>query len=277
MTLQLWSRTANSNSNADSTVNLPEGQAPGSLNDAARAMMAAIAKKRDDDSGVITSAGTSTAYTATTYEGFTSLSDGLTVTLRMDETNGATPTLNVDSLGAKAIQGVSGTAIAAGKLLAGGIYKFTYSTSAVAWIVSGLFSETVELVSGTVMLFVQTSAPTGWTKSATHNNKALRVVSGTASSGGSTAFTSVFASRTPAGTVGNRTLTIAMMPSHNHSVPNSGNIVSDVRTDGSNTAVGTSSDTTGNTGGSDPHDHSWTGTAMDFAVQYVDVIIATKD
>lgn len=277
MTLQLWSRTANSNSNADSTVNLPEGQGPGSLNDAARAMMAAIAKKRDDDSGVITSAGTSTAYTATTYEGFTSLSDGLTVTLRMDETNGATPTLNVDSLGAKAIQGVSGTAIAAGKLLAGGIYKFTYSTSAVAWIVSGLFSETVELVSGTVMLFVQTSAPTGWTKSATHNNKALRVVSGTASSGGSTAFTSVFASRTPAGTVGNRTLTIAMMPSHDHSVPNSGNIVSDVRTDGSNTAVGTSSDTTGNTGGSDPHDHSWTGTAMDFAVQYVDVIIATKD
>ena len=277
MTLQLWSRTANSNSNADSTVNLPEGQAPGSLNDAARAMMAAIAKKRDDDSGVIASAGTSTAYTATSYEGFTSLTDGLSITLRMDETNGATPTLNVDSLGAKAIQGVSGTAIAAGKLLAGGIYKFTYSTSAVAWIVSGLFSETVELVSGTVMLFVQTSAPTGWTKSATHNNKALRVVSGTASSGGSTAFTSVFASRTPAGTVGNRTLTIAMMPSHDHSVPNSGNIVSDVRTDGSNTAVGTSSDTTGNTGGSDPHDHSWTGTAMDFAVQYVDVIIATKD
>lgn len=277
MTLQLWSRTANSNSNADSTVNLPEGQAPGSLNDAARAMMAAIAKKRDDDSGVIATAGSSTAYTATSYEGFTSLADGLTITLRMDETNGAAPTLNVDSLGAKAIQGVSGTAIAAGKLLAGGIYKFTYSTSAVAWIVSGLFSETVELVSGTVMLFVQTSAPTGWTKSATHNNKALRVVSGTASSGGSTAFTSVFASRTPAGTVGNRTLTIAMMPSHDHSVPNSGNIVSDVRTDGSNTAVGTSSDTTGNTGGSDPHDHSWTGTAMDFAVQYVDVIIATKD
>ena len=277
MTLQLWSRTANSNSNADSTVNLPEGQAPGSLNDAARAMMAAIAKKRDDDSGVIASAGTSTAYTATSYEGFTSLTDGLSITLRMDETNGATPTLNVDSLGAKAIQGVSGTAIAAGKLLAGGIYKFTYSTSAVAWIVSGLFSETVELVSGTVMLFVQTSAPTGWTKSATHNNKALRVVSGTASSGGSTAFTSVFASRTPAGTVGNRTLTIAMMPSHDHSVPNSGNIVSDVRTDGSNTAVGTASDTTGNTGGSDPHDHSWTGTAMDFAVQYVDCIIALKD
>lgn len=277
MTAWKWSRTANSNSNADSTVNLPEGQAPGSLNDAARAMMAAVAKKRDDDSGVIATAGTSTAYTATSYQGFTSLDDGISITLRMDETNGAAPTLNVDSLGAKAIQGVSGTAIGTGRLLAGGIYKFTYSTSAVAWIVSALFDETEEIASGTAMLFVQTSAPTGWTKSTTHNNKALRVVSGTASSGGSTAFTSVFASRTPTGTVGNRTLTIAMMPSHDHSMPNSGNIVNDVRTDGSNTAVGTTSDTTGNTGGSDPHDHSWTGVAMDFAVQYVDVIICTRD
>ena len=51
---------------------------------------------------------------------------------------------------------------------------------------------------GTAMLFAQTAAPTGWTKSTTHNDKALRVVSGTAGSGGSTAFTTVFASRTPA-------------------------------------------------------------------------------
>jgi hypothetical protein len=56
-------------------------------------------------------------------------------------------------------------------------------------------------VSGTLMLFQQTSAPTGWTKQTTHNDKALRVVSGSASSGGSTAFTSVFASRTPSGSV----------------------------------------------------------------------------
>lgn len=55
--------------------------------------------------------------------------------------------------------------------------------------------------SGTVMLFVQTAAPTGWTKSTAHDNKALRVVSGTAGSGGSVAFTTAFASQTPAGSV----------------------------------------------------------------------------
>lgn len=61
--------------------------------------------------------------------------------------------------------------------------------------------------SGTLMLFQQTAAPTGWTKQTTHNDKALRVVSGTASSGGTTAFSSVFASRTPAGTISSTTST----------------------------------------------------------------------
>ena len=46
------------------------------------------------------------------------------------------------------------------------------------------------------MLFAQSSAPSGWTKSTSHNNKALRVVSGSGGgSGGSQAFTSAFANR----------------------------------------------------------------------------------
>lgn len=277
MTMNKWSRTANSNSNADSTVNLPEGQAPGSLNDAARAMMAAVAKYRDDRAGMIDTAGTSTAYTATSYQSFTSLTDGLSITLRIDETNGAAPTLNVDSLGAKAIQGVSGTAIAAGRLLAGGIYTFTYSTTAVAWIVSALFSETTEIASGTVMLFMQTSAPTGWTKSTTHNNKAIRIVSGTASSGGSTAFTSVFASRTPAGTVDSTTLAIGNIPSHSHTTTFGGSDITSVTTSGHQTAADSTTGSTQNAGGGTGHTHSFSGTSMDFAVQYVDVIAAAKD
>ncbi len=75
---------------------------------------------------------------------------------------------------------------------------------------------------GTVMLFAQTAAPTGWTKDTTHNDKALRVVSGTAGSGGSAAFTTAFG--TPAvsgsvslsGTVGAHTLTTSEIPGHTH-------------------------------------------------------------
>ena len=71
--------------------------------------------------------------------------------------------------------------------------------------------------SGTKMLFQQTAAPTGWTKDTTHNNKALRVVSGTASSGGSVAFTTAFATSRPvSGSVANHTLTTSQIPSHDH-------------------------------------------------------------
>jgi len=56
---------------------------------------------------------------------------------------------------------------------------------------------------GTSMLFQQTSAPTGWTKSTTHNDKALRLTSGTVGTGGSVAFTTAMA--TPAVSVGSVT------------------------------------------------------------------------
>lgn len=65
---------------------------------------------------------------------------------------------------------------------------------------------------GTRMLFQQTSAPTGWTKDTTHDNKALRVVSGTAGSGGSVNFTTAFGSQN----VGSTTLSESQIPSHTH-------------------------------------------------------------
>jgi hypothetical protein len=133
------------------------------------------------------------------------------------------------------------------------------------------------LPTGTVMLFAQTAAPTGWTKSTTHDNKALRVVSGTASSGGSVAFTTAFASQAVAGTVGNTTLTIAQIPSHTHTYVNGA--TSAYRPDGNTgpDAYFGALGTTNATGGGDPHTHTFTGTAINLAVSYVDVIIATKD
>lgn len=56
--------------------------------------------------------------------------------------------------------------------------------------------------SGTVLLFYQAAAPTGWTQVTSQNNKALRVVSGTGGgTGGSVAFTTAFTSQSVAGTV----------------------------------------------------------------------------
>ena len=132
--------------------------------------------------------------------------------------------------------------------------------------------------SGTAMLFQQTSAPTGWTKSTTHDNKALRVVSGTVSSGGSVAFTTAFASKSVSGTVGNTTLTTAQMPSHRHSIQTSSTDGSPGANPDHSTGGGTAGVSyTDYTGSSSSHNHSFTGTAIDLDVQYVDLIIATKD
>lgn len=138
--------------------------------------------------------------------------------------------------------------------------------------------------SGTVMLFVQTAAPTGWTKSTTHNDKALRVISGTVGTGGSVAFTTAFASQAVSGTNGASgayTLATADIPSHLHTQREAGTpgTTADMAYgQGNATLQGTY--TIGSTGGGGSHSHSaasFTGTAINLAVSYVDVIIATKD
>lgn len=130
---------------------------------------------------------------------------------------------------------------------------------------------------GTAVLFAQTAAPVGWTKSTAHNNKALRVVSGTASSGGSQAFTTAFASQSVSGSVGNRSLSTAQLAAHTHQ-DNTTNQTLDTTLSAANRGQhsGTKGTTT-SAGSGSSHNHAFTGTAIDLAVQYVDVIIATKD
>lgn len=171
MSFWKWSQTAADNDDADSTVNMRENQAPSTYNNAVRALMAALAKFRDDVSGNLVTGGTATAYTLTTNQGLTSLTDGFKVTARMSATNGASPTLNVDSLGAKAIATVSGTAIPSGALLSGGVYSFVYDSSDDKWIVHGRFGDyltsgsnadlvAIEALSGTSGFLKKTAANT---------------------------------------------------------------------------------------------------------------------
>jgi hypothetical protein len=148
-----------------------------------------------------------------------------------------------------------------------------------------------EFPAGTRMLFQQTAAPTGWTKDVTHNNKALRLVSGTVGTGGSVAFTTAFASQSVAGAVGNTALTIAQMPLHGHPFRLSGGGSADNDSGGialelnsqqnysayTGTPAQPAGQQIGGTGGGEAHTHTFTGTAINLAVQYVDFIIAEKD
>lgn len=134
--------------------------------------------------------------------------------------------------------------------------------------------------SGTRMAFQQTTPPTGWTKvsDATYNNAAFRMVTGSASTGGTAAFTTAFTSRTPTGTVGATTLTTNQIPAHTHDVTLVfSSATASIVSAGGGPIGQFATRTSSSTGGGASHDHAWTGDAMDFAVKYVDLVLATAD
>lgn len=153
---------------------------------------------------------------------------------------------------------------------------------------------------GTVMLFVQTSAPTGWTKSSARNNYALRIVTGTASANDAgSSFTDIFKGRTiDRANLPNVTLSYSGTTNgegaHNHTVthrydsyglsgggPHTGILCLTSNPFVSGTTTQPTTDTEPN------HQHTYSGntssinggvtqTEFDMDVNYVDAIIATK-
>ena len=133
---------------------------------------------------------------------------------------------------------------------------------------------------GTSMIFFNATAPVGWTHVTGGIDHALRVVSGGGVGGtyaGSTnAFSAVFKSHSVTGTVGNTTLSETQMPAHFHNIsiydPETGTTGV---TWGGPGAAGTR--WTEYKGGGGAHNHSFTGTAINLSVFYLNVIVATKD
>jgi hypothetical protein len=165
---------------------------------------------------------------------------------------------------------------------------------------------------GATMLFVQTSAPTGWTKDTTLNDYGLRVVSGSVSTGGVLGFSGVLTNRNLNGTlvltgsIGGTTLVINNIPTHRHPRTGQGATTSQEfgatrhpnppgtapyvefsppnaplfgSLTGDNYFPGTINGTPGTT---TAHDHtastspSVTYASFNFSVKYVDVILATR-
>jgi hypothetical protein len=129
MTLYKWSQTASADATADSTINWGEGQAPSSVNDSARAMMAATAKYRDEIAGAIVTTGTSTAYAVSSYQVFDTLAylAGQTIAFTPHTTNAATVTLNVGLLGAMPLRSAPGVELLAGTIIQGAPYIAVYT------------------------------------------------------------------------------------------------------------------------------------------------------
>lgn len=157
----------------------------------------------------------------------------------------------------------------------------------------------IPINSGDITVFAQTNAPTGYTKLTTHNDKALRVVSGTAGSGGTTAFSTVFTNTSP--TVSSSTLsaaattlTAAQIGAHTHfqsrgtvsalwpryqALPTYGNAWITVNTWRGSLAGAQAGAIYVGGGGSHTHPVSAAVSVAQatLAVQYVDIIVAMKD
>lgn len=141
MSLYKWSQIAALDATADASINWQEGQSPSSVNDSARAMMAATAKYRDDISGAIATGGTSTAYSLSSYQSFDSLShlNGQIIAFTPHVTNGGAVTLNVDALGGKPLRSAPGTDLFAGTVIQGTPYIAVYSNTDSAFYLHGVF------------------------------------------------------------------------------------------------------------------------------------------
>ncbi|WP_420971518.1 tail fiber protein [Bradyrhizobium sp. B120] len=136
-----WSQSAGTNALQDPTVNWQEGQAPSSVNDSARAMMASTAKWRDDIAGAIVTAGTSTAYTVSSNQGFDNLTRlaGQLIAFTPHATQTGTCTLNVDGLGTKPLRSAPSVELPAGTLVQGTPYIALYNNTDGAFYLQGLF------------------------------------------------------------------------------------------------------------------------------------------
>jgi microcystin-dependent protein len=256
-----WSRTASSNATADNTINWAEGMAPSAVNDSARAMMARIAEWRDDVSGTVTTAGSGTAYTVASNQGFDNFADmnGAMIAFVPHTTNGATVTLNADGLGGKPLRFGPSLELQSGVLIQGTPYVVSYNNSDGAFYLQGGFANPYGIPLGGMMPYIGLSAPNsafalpfGQAISRTTYATLFSLVGGTFGTGdGSTTFNvpdlrgrGVFGLDNMGGSAAgritvaggnfdgtangnsggaqNHTLTIAEMPPHSHSVTDPG-------------------------------------------------------
>jgi hypothetical protein len=124
--LNSWDTTAANNNDTppdgwpESTMQYSE------VNDTAREGMAVVARYFQDINGTLQFAGPADAYTLTLNAGYAAYFQGMYFAAEINTLNTGASTVDVNGLGVKSIVDVSGSALGAGDLQAGGIYEFRY-------------------------------------------------------------------------------------------------------------------------------------------------------
>lgn len=161
-----FSTTPANNGSGVTGVNFAEQQAPSTLNDSSRALMARIAYWRDLLAGNVTQGGSSNAYTVTTGESYTAYSNGLRLLWKPNATSSGAVTLNVDGIGAKKVFRPDGTQAGSGDILSGTLLDVVYvstldSAAGGFQIVGGISEATAISMSGQYKLLGRATAGAG--------------------------------------------------------------------------------------------------------------------
>lgn len=124
-----WSSTAADNDDAGTPINWAENQAPSTVNNSAREQMKQTADFRDFLGGAKITA-TADTMTLTSGMTITAYAQGMLFAAEIGATNTTACTLNIDSVGAKAVVKKYNVPLIAGDIVAGQIALFAYEASA---------------------------------------------------------------------------------------------------------------------------------------------------
>lgn len=163
-----WSTTPATNTTVDPSVNWSLGMAPSAVGPSMRAMMSRTAEWRDDISGSLLTAGSSTAYSVTTNQAAagngvcgvgTVPTDGQMIAVTAHVANGASPVIAVDGCAAAGICTNASVAVAPGVLSALTPYALKYSVSSVCWVLHNVYGNPFALPLGAMMPYTGTTLP----------------------------------------------------------------------------------------------------------------------
>lgn len=124
-----WDTTAANNGDSDGNINFAEGQAPSTVNDSARALMARVAHWLNMLGSNVTQGGASNAYTLTSGESLSAYSAGMRLLWQPNADSTGAVTLNVDAIGAKKVYMPDGTQAGSGELDSDSLYDVVYDAS----------------------------------------------------------------------------------------------------------------------------------------------------
>ena len=131
MAIQDYNTTPASNGTIDG-VDIAENCAPAGLNNAIRALMADLKQYVNDVSGATATTGSSNTYAITTAATWTAYASNMVIAFDANHSNTGAATLNVDTLGAKALKKYTSGGIAdvaSGDIQSGGRYIASYDNT----------------------------------------------------------------------------------------------------------------------------------------------------